>query len=234
MFRFFSFAITIVLVAVGPASVVTSAQATKSAEMSDREPTAGPGYSHMGLGFLHPLPASEPVICRQCRTLPPEAKDHVYVFLINGLDPLYFGNLNGLSAYLQNALGFKQVEAGQMTSTLALRSRITHIRACDPQARIVLIGFSAGANCARSLAHALKKDDVTIDLLIYLGGITVFDGDYSRPENVRRIVNINCDRALRGDICGARNEHLPVRHFGLPSCARTIEILTEELVALIG
>jgi hypothetical protein len=234
MFRLYSRVISIVLVVAGPGSVVTGAQITKSQEMPVREPTAEPGSSRIGLGFLHPLPASEPVICRQCRSLPPEAKDHVYVFLVNGLDPLYIANLNGLSAYLQSALGFKQVEAGQMTSALALRSRITHIRASDPQARIVLLGFSAGANCVRSLAHALKKDDVTIDLLIYLGGVTVFDGNYSRPENARRIVNINCDWALKGDIGGARNEHLPVRHFGLPSCARTIEILTEELVALIG
>jgi hypothetical protein len=233
MFRLYVLAITSVLVVVAPASVVTGAQATKPCEMTEREPTARPAYSHIGLGFLHPLPASEPVICRQCRTLPPEAKDHVYVFLVNGLDPLYTANLNGLSAYL-HALGFKQAETGQMTSTLSFRNRILHIRASDPQARIVLLGFSAGANCVRSLAHALRKDDVTIDLLIYLGGVTVFDGDYSRPENARRIVNINCAWARKGDISGARNEHLPVRHFGLPSCARTIEILTEELVALVG
>jgi hypothetical protein len=199
------------------------------------------GYSGIGLGFLHPLPSCEPEICQLCRSLPPQSKEHVYIFLVNGLDPLYYGNLNGLCEYVR-ALGFKQCETGQMTAIYGLRNRILRIRADDSQGRIVLVGFSAGANCVRSLAHALQKDNVTIDLLVYVGGITVFDTDYSRPENARRIVNLTgqgqvwlgSDRIVNGAIRGARNERLPVRHFALPSYPRTIEILTEELLPLTG
>jgi hypothetical protein len=233
MFRLYSLAITLVLVVVGPADLVSGAQATKSPETADREPPTGSGYSGSGLGFLHPLPASEPAICRECRSLLPEVKDHVYVFLVNGLDPLYYANLNGLTTYL-HALGFKRAEAMQMTSAVGLGNRIVHIQTHDPQARLVLLGFSAGANCVRSIANGLKKDHVTIDLLIYIGGVTVLDGDYSRPKNVRRIVNITTGWIVKGEIRGTRNEHVPVGHFALPSSARTIEILTEELVTLIG
>ena len=209
MFRLYALAITTVLLVAGPTGLVTGARATASPGTSDSVPSAGPGYSPIGLGFLHPLPSSEPDICRLCRSLPAECKDHVYVFLVNGVDPLYTANLNGLCAYL-HTLGFERAEVGQMMATSAFRNRILHIRASNPQARIVLLGFSAGANCVRSLAHALQKDNVTIDLLIYLGGVMVLDGDYSRPENVRRIVNITGhglvflanDQILNREICG--------------------------------
>src|SRR5262249_29408089 len=117
MIRLYSLAITVVVVVVGPAGLVTGAQATKSVETAEREAPTGSGSSRIDLGFMHPLPASEPAICRECRCLLPEAKDHIYVFLVNGLDPLYYANLNGLSAYLHE-LGFKRAEAMQMTSTV--------------------------------------------------------------------------------------------------------------------
>jgi hypothetical protein len=233
MFRLNSLLIAFGLVVTGPACVITGIQTTESPETSHRAPPKESESSRIGLGFLHPLPSSEPVVCGQSRRLPQEPKDHVYVFLVNGLDPLYIANLNGLCAYLHE-LGFSRAEAVQMMSIFALRNRIQDIRTNDRQARLVLLGYSAGANCVRSLAQGFKKDPVTIDLMIYLGGITVLDADYSRPENVRRIVNITGGWIVKGEIHGARNEHVPVRHLALPSSARTIEILTEELVALTG
>jgi len=199
-----------------------------------------PRYTHLGLGFLHPLPSTEPDVSRLCRGLPQQEKDHVYVFLINGCDPLYLANLNGLCAYLQ-ALGFAHAEVGQMTASTAFRNKILHLRACDGHARIALLGFSAGAYCAQAVVQTLKKENVSIELLIYLGGDMIQDGDRSRPENVHRIVNITGHgTSLFGyglffngtALCGARNVRLPARHFALPSQPQTIEILVEELVAL--
>jgi hypothetical protein len=198
-----------------------------------------PRYT-LGLGFLHPLPSSEPDANRLCRSLPQEEKNHVYIFLINGLDPLYLANLNGLCAYLQ-ALGFTQAEVGQMTATGSFRDRIRQVRASDDRARIALLGFSAGAYRAQSIIQTLKNENISIDLLIYLGADLIREGDRSQPENVHRIVNITghgfllsgYDLFFNGTaLPGARNVRLPARHFALPSRPETLQIVVEELVAL--
>jgi hypothetical protein len=196
----------------------------------------------LGLGFLHPLPSSESDVSGRCRSLSQEEKNHVYIFLINGLDPLYLANLNGLCAYLR-ALGFAQAEVGQMTAAAAFRDKIRQVRASDPYARIALLGFSAGAYRAESILQMLKRENVAIDLLIYVGADMIRQGEYSQPANVRRIVNITghgfllsgYDLFFNGTtLPGARNVRLSARHFALPSHPQTIRIVVEELAALTG
>jgi hypothetical protein len=193
-----------------------------------------------GLGFLHPLPSSEADVTRLCRSLPQQRKAHVYIFLINGVDPLYLANLNGLCAYLR-ALGFVQAEVGQMTAMATFRDRIRQIRSSDREARIALVGFSAGAYCAQSIVQTLKNENIPIDLLVYLGADMIREGDHSQPANVQRIVNITghgfllsgYDLFFNGTaLPGARNVRLPARHFALPSRPETLRIVVEELVAL--
>jgi hypothetical protein len=194
-----------------------------------------------GLGFLHPLPSSEPDVNRLCRGLPQEEKNHVYIFLINGLDPLYLANLNGLCAYLQ-ALGFAQAEVGQMTASGTFLEKIRRIHASDPRARVVLLGFSAGAYRAQGVVQALKRENISIDVLVYVGADMIREGGRSQPENVHRVVNITghgfllsgYDLFFNGTtLAGARNVRLPARHFALPSRPETLQIVVEELVALI-
>jgi hypothetical protein len=233
MLRYYSQWIAFMLAVAGPGSAVAGPQATEFPETSRCIPPAGSGYTPIGLGFLHPLPSNEPIICQQCRSLPQEAKDHIYIFLVNGVDPLYSANLNGLCAYL-HSLGFAHTEAVRMISAFTLRDRILDIRASDLKARFVLLGYSAGANCVRSLAQGFNGDNLTIDLMIYLGRVTPLDTEYSRLGNGCRIVNITGGWIVTGEIYGARNEHVPVGHYALPSSARTIEILVEELVSLSG
>src|SRR5438105_2556073 len=195
----------------------------------------------MGLGFPHPLPSAQPDVNRLCRSLPQQEKNHVYIFLINGLDPLYLANLNGLCAYLK-ALGFAQAEVGQMTASGPFRDKIRQIRISDHQARIALVGFSAGAYCAQSIVQTLNNENISIDLLIYLGADMIREGDRSQPANVQRIVNITghgfllsgYDLFFNGTVLpGARNVRLPARHFALPSRPETLQIVVEEVVALI-
>lgn len=191
-----------------------------------------------GLGFFHPLQSPGQPLRSECASIPAAERDHVYVFFINGADPLCVGNLNGLCAYIKS-LGFNQCEFGQMYHTRSFYRKICKIKAGDPQAKFVVFGYSLGANCALMLTHWLKDDGVNIDLLVYLGADMVYPGERSRPDNAMRIMNImghgsiwfGGDLFIRDiDMDGAQNLHLDAGHFSLPSQAETITSLVQEII----
>jgi hypothetical protein len=200
-----------------------------------------PLVTEFGIGHLiHPVEEPDhipvPAVCAEhpelCR------KDHVYIFAVNGLNPLCLGNFNGLCCYLREQ-GFTHTYFAQPYTCFWFPDEIREIRQCDPEAKIVLIGFSWGANCVRSLAHRLDDDGIPVDLLVYLVGDTIWNTPYSRPPNARRIVNVRgrglillgglCDGA---DLDGARNEEIDCRHILAPSRKETVTLLMEELMAL--
>src|SRR4029078_11401254 len=116
---------------------------------------------------------------------------------------------------------------------------IREVRARDPEAKIVLVGFSWGANSVRRMGHRLPQGGVEVDLLVYLVGDFIWNTPYSRPPNVRRIVNIRGrGLILLGGVCeggdpdGVRNERIEGRHILAPSRPETLKLLTEELLAL--
>ena len=86
-------------------------------------------------------------------------------------------------------IGFTNTSSYQFPMTWKVRRQIETLRT-DPEARIVLLGFSVGANCVRSLANDLQRDGVYIDCLVYMGGDTIFNTCNSKPANVGQIVNI--------------------------------------------
>jgi hypothetical protein len=197
-----------------------------------------PLVTEFGLGhILHPLEEPEhirrPADCaKRCHP------EHVYVFAVNGINPLCLGNFNGLCCYLREQ-GFEHTYFAQPYTHFWFPDEIREVRERDPQAKIVLIGFSWGANCIRRLANRLDDDGIPVDLLVYIVGDTIWNTPYSRPPNARRIVNIRgrglillgglCDGE---DIDGARNEHIDCRHILAPSRKETVEILMEELLAV--
>jgi len=136
-------------------------------------------------------------------------------------------------------LGYNNAYCGQMSHTDLFGQMIKQIRRDDRQAQVVVIGYSTGANCARTLANKLREERVPIDLLVYLGGDTIKDGERSRPENVRRILNIcghgmillGYDLFVCGEeIKGASNHRLDGRHFLLPTHADAAELLVRYVV----
>ncbi len=184
-------------------------------------------------------PAAGPV-----RPAPPIAacqRDHVYVFLVNGLDPFFFCQFNKMPDYVRS-LGYEHVEMGQMTAKVQFLDEIRHIRATDPAARIVLLGFSTGANTVCAMSHTLKDEGCTVDLLVYLGGCWIFNRASSRPENAVRIVNIRdsglvtaTGGLLHGDaLDGAENVKIPgvTLHIMTPINSVTQDTLARELAAL--
>ncbi len=204
-------------------------------------PSAEPQPSVWGLGALiHPLQLDEVNIREQVRTIPQDKKDRVHFFLVNGLDPLYSGNLNGVAAYFRS-IGFTNTNCYQFPSTPKVRRQIETLRRSDPEARIVLLGFSVGANCVRGLANNLQRDNIAIDSLIYIGGDTVFNTPTSKPANVGHIVNITGhgliflgrDLYFKGeDIDGAVNRRVDVRHINIPNRQDTINLIGQELIAV--
>jgi hypothetical protein len=204
-------------------------------------PAIEPLVTNFGLGtILHPIqePQSLPVpncngACRSC-------KDHVYIFCVNGWNPLCLGNFNGLCSYLKKQ-GFEKTYFGQLYTSSWFANKIREIRHTDPEARIVLVGFSLGANYVQNVANELARDDVRVDLLFYLVGDFLTNTPASQPPNVARVVNVRAqglvvtggDLFFNGaDLDGARNLRLKCRHILAPSRRETVEWVMEELTAL--
>ena len=204
-----------------------------------------PWMSHFSLGALF-----HPVQMPDCLRAPSCAADqacggpnaHVYIFAVNGMDPFCLGNFNGLCDCLREQ-GFANTYFGQLHSCAQFSSRIRQIRQEDPDARIVLIGFSCGCNVAKGIANSLNKDGTRIDLLVYLAGDYITNSLSSYPSNVGNVLNIRSKGYLLSggslffcgaDIDGARNCTLDTRHMLAPSRRETLELLMEEILPLAG
>jgi hypothetical protein len=189
--------------------------------------------------WMHPLQLDDVKLREQVRAIPQDNKDRVHFFLINGLDPFYSANLNGLAAYCRS-IGFTNTACYQMPSRWKVKREIETIRRNDPQARIVLLGYSFGANLARSITNEMQADNTFINCLIYVGGDTIFNTPDSRPRNVGLILNITGhgaalvgrDLFINGDeIDGAANHRLDIHHFGIISQPDTINLIGQELIS---
>ncbi len=183
------------------------------------------------MSFLHPIDPVKPEKSAECKEVPLPCRHHVHVFFIHGMDPLDFANMEGLSEYVQS-LGFIKTHYGQLYHLWQFKKEMRAIAKADPEARFVLVGFSFGANAVRDLANAVKKDGVTIDLLVYLGGNTLENTPPNRPEHVLRIVNILAHGWVwNGTVLdGAENmNYNNVWHFGSPTHLQTLDVLAREL-----
>ena len=196
--------------------------------------------AELGLGFIHPLQACDPKVMSACQAAPSDGKEHVYTFIVNGLDPLQLANLNGMTGYLRR-LGFPQTRFQPLLGYRAARRHIREIRQSDPDAKIVLMGYSLGTLVVRRLANDLEKEGIAVDCLVYLGGDFIPNTQGSRPSNVAVVVNIRghgsiftgYDLLFNGtDIDNASNLRLDSRHFLLPSREQTMETLASELASL--
>lgn len=165
----------------------------------------------------------------------PNDKSHVHVYLIHGLDPFDWANLKSIVCYCNN-LGFEHVRLVQFHEADKVIHDAAAARAVDPQARILIFGYSAGAASTRRAVKTLHdKYCIDVDVIMYLSGITLFDTEYSRPEYVGKIIHI-LDRGMiiRGmQLTGAENYRLhDVWHFGSPTHPQTLIMLRDELQRL--
>jgi hypothetical protein len=196
-----------------------------------------------GLGtLLHPIQQPDTVFSGgpDPGQLSSSAGAHVYIFGVNGMDPLCVGNFNGFLDYFRKN-GYAQTYFTQFYTCHWIPDEVRTIRKKDPDARIVLIGYSLGANYVRHFANNLNKDDTRIDLLVYISGDFVGNCSASKPGNACRIVNVRSSRLifLGGDLLlkgeeidGATNRTVKCRHILTPSRRETLVLLMEELRAL--
>jgi hypothetical protein len=186
------------------------------------------------LCYLHPVEALPMDVVEPCQSTPKCARDHVYIFLVHGMDPLDYANITGLRDYIHD-LGFQKTYYGQLYHTPHFDTVIHQIAQEDPEARFVLIGFSFGANMVRDLANSMNKDGISVDLLVYLGGNTLHNNEYDQPPNAKRILNILATGCIwHGDTMDrAENTQIKGRwHFGSPTHPVTLEKLAHELAVV--
>jgi hypothetical protein len=200
-------------------------------------------FEHFGTGtYLHPIEKPDAVCYPSCceHKTCCCCKEHVYIFCINGVNPMCLGNFNGMCDYLREQ-GFENTYFAQLYTCQGYAARIREIRASDPCARIVVLGFSAGCNFARCLANMLARDCTRVDLLVYLAGDMIDNSPRSFPENVCRVLNIRAQGLILAggdlifcgaDIDGACNYKLDCRHILVPSRRETLELLMTQLLAL--
>ena len=191
--------------------------------------TAGAGGC---MSFFHPIDPPLKEHLAQSACVPQEARNHVHIFFIHGMDPFDWANLSGVRDYLQS-LGYIKTHYGQLYHVWQFKEDLRRVHREDPDARFVLIGFSFGANMVRNLANDANAEHIPIDLLIYLGGNTLKDCPEDKPENALHIVNILATGCIwNGDYLeGADNlNYGDVWHFGSPSYPKTLDVLAEELV----
>jgi hypothetical protein len=166
--------------------------------------------------------------------LPKCCRDHVYIFLVHGVDPLDFANLAGVRKYLIE-LGFPKVYYGQLYHAGHCAKEIRKIHQEDAEARFVLIGFSLGSNMARNICHGVKDEGIHVSLLVYLGGNTLENTPKDKPENAGRIVNILASGCIWNGawMDGVENIHeTDVWHFGTPTHPRTLRLFADELATV--
>jgi len=170
-----------------------------------------------------------------CNAIPKCCRDHVYIFLVNGLDPINFGRLTGLRDYLHK-LGFGQTYYGQLYHFSFFRKEIRRIHMEDPEAHFVLVGFSAGMNVVHALAAGATREGIWIDSLVYLSGnnpVTPMPAD--RPANVGHVLNVLAS-GMMGRV-GERDYAENIRledawHFDSPMHVRTQQLMAQEVAQL--
>jgi len=155
----------------------------------------------------------------------------VYIFFLNGNDPLDCSNLTGLCERLQE-LGYIKTYLGEWFYTSYFAKEICRIHKEDPTARFVLIGFGYGADQARKLAGKVEPDGVPIDLVVYLGGCTKEEAGKDRPGNVAHVLNIQGSSWFGGcpHLENAENiNYTEVCQQGTVTHKRTVDALVMEL-----
>jgi pimeloyl-ACP methyl ester carboxylesterase len=99
--------------------------------------------------------------------LPAPCRNTVHVFLIDGLAPTGSCGMDKLRTELA-ANGFAKVGIGSAASGFCVAKEIEEIRASDPEAKFVLVGYDVGGGAAAHTANALAKKGIAIEALVLL------------------------------------------------------------------
>ncbi|CAN5324122.1 hypothetical protein BH10PLA2_BH10PLA2_33860 [soil metagenome] len=183
-----------------------------------------------------PVQSPRPDLIEECQRVGLSSRNHVHILVINGFDPTEVTNANGLAHFLETA-GFPNVYYTSQWKAWEYEERIRDIKQADASAKVAFVCYSMGVCYGRELAVKLKEDGSPVDLLIYLDVFAFNHSPEHSPDDGKRIVNIITEPRLgifgSEPLPGAANyQFLGVRHVKVPSNARIIERVLEELIAL--
>ncbi|MGF1579517.1 MAG: hypothetical protein ACFCD0_09155 [Gemmataceae bacterium] len=100
------------------------------------------------------------------RSTNPVARHHVYIVMLDGLDPIGTSHLAGLRNYL-NRLGYRKTIYGSIYRThWVAREMRRHAKLC-PEARFVVVGCGMGAKTLPHIVNKALAEDVAIDLVVH-------------------------------------------------------------------
>ncbi len=180
---------------------------------------------------LCPVPPIPEDAAARSAALPQVCRNHVYIFLICGQGPLDLGNMGGIRESLIS-LGYIKTYCGECCYSGYYKEEILRLHHEDESARFVVMGYGLGANTAAELTESVRADGVTIDLLVYCGGVAIRNNPKNRPSNALRVVHL-----LGGGVDsmgfvldGADNVELTdASHFRSATHPFTMELLVKEL-----
>jgi hypothetical protein len=167
----------------------------------------------------------------------PDPRDNVHVFLVNGMTllPHYHGSMTPIRERLPK-LGFRHTEIATQYYRHSLEDKVRKVHRTNPEARIVLVGYSIGGSVVHSMARTLGEEQIPIELVVYIDPRTIANSLDDRAQNVKRVVCVNSvDPLLRGqEVAGAEDVKTidTAWHLDVAKEPRTFEILLRELEAV--
>lgn len=182
-----------------------------------------------------PIPTSRYAFQLESRSA--QSLDNVHVIFVESTaDVGHFGRIEDVCSEmrdmgLRNAVYFEPFVDG---GACELAEHIRNVRAENPQARIMLVGWSIGTVCVKNTLLELDTHGESVDTIVYIDSTTIILSDLTgHPENYDRAVLIYRRGypmpTLPRSVSRCINEtfHLPVGHN-----ERTIDQLVLEATRL--
>ena len=189
--------------------------------------------SFSGCAHLCPSPIAQEVAYQ-----PEESREHVYVIFVESpVDVGRWGGLPELTEYFQecgirHTYYFNPYKEGINGKNLAEFVRQIH---CDPEARVMLVGWSYGSVISLKAIRDLAESGTYIDTMVYLDSFSLrLTGGESQPDNVGKTVLIYRSHLNppKGFTCPDTHYIDVLSHLNLPMAPHTVDVLLSEAACL--
>jgi hypothetical protein len=142
------------------------------------------------LTLSHTQCALPPGCAEACQAVPCACRGKVYVFLVDGFDPLDFSRVAEVRSSLIRA-GFTKVYNGQFYHGGWFADELRRLHTEEPDAHFVVVGFGSGVEVAASLAESVAKDGIAIDLLASVDAPFWSSAPQKQPANVQQAMAVH-------------------------------------------
>ncbi len=162
--------------------------------------------------------------------IPIPVRNNVYLFIMNGRDYLEISGIDDLRNQLCY-LGFPKVYYAQMADNTWFYQELRRLARDEPQARIVLCGYSAAAERVVALAEGCVQDGVTqLDSVVFLDPTGV-GRDLTKTLPVPTVTVRS--EGWTGSLDLITNETVPVGpgHFNTPKRPESLAVLVKAMAA---